>query len=448
MKKSNSFDIKKTAVIVAGICAVFFLLGLGFGSKGYAKPDKSWGPHDFRFTINDDRRLEISYEGPNNVFIIESKDEDVKRNDEGWIKIEDKTITFDLKEQKKYYFAKYLNKIYELGSNEDICHVELNIENADEVYLAAGEEYDYKINCTVLGYTEKEIEWKSSDENIATVEDGHVTALGTGEVTVSAQLLDESIEKHVTVSDLFIKAPEEFDVNKQELPCGVYSKEDNDFLDTVLKARINEAGYATRAGVVEAARFLTLNFPYKVDYFYEWGRQGLNKVDGEGRYYLEGLYLHESRFESLIGSNTGPQIWGCPLYSANIHATSPNGLDCSGFVTWAILNAGFDCGDIGAGFTELLDLTDIAELVKNSKDNLDKIKVGDLVHSDLIGAHIGIIVGIDGDIYYVAESTPKEDIKALVITKLDTESFLREWDEIVLMDSFYKEDGNLTDMWY
>ena len=184
--------------------------------------------------------------------------------------------------------------------------MELNIENADEVYLAAGEEYDYKINCTVLGYTEKEIEWKSSDENIATVEDGHVTALGTGEVTVSAQLLDESIEKHVMVSDLFIKAPEEFDVNKQELPCGVYSKEDNDFLDTVLKARINEAGYATRAGVVEAARFLTLNFPYKVDYFYEWGRQGLNKVDGEGRYYLEGLYLHESRFESLIGSNTGP----------------------------------------------------------------------------------------------------------------------------------------------
>ena len=136
------------------------------------------------------------------------------------------------------------------------------------------------------------------------------------------------------------------------------------------------------------------------------------------------------------------------MYSANIHATSPNGLDCSGFVTWAILNGGFDCGDIGAGFTELLDLTDIAELVKNSKDNLDKIKVGDLVHSDLIGAHIGIIVGIDGDIYYVAESTPKEDIKALVITKLDTESFLREWDEIVLMDSFYKEDGNLTDMWY
>ena len=448
MKKTDSFDLKKTGIITAVICAVLFLFIIVSGNGGYATPDKSWGPHDFSFTVNDDRQLEITYEGPSSVFFMASEDEDVKRSDEGWIKIEDKKATFDLKDHKEYYFVKYLNKIYEVGNNEDLCYVELDIGNADEVYLAVGEEYDYKINCTVYGYTEKEIEWQSSDENVITVKDGHVSAIGKGEAAVTVRLLDESAEKHVTVSDLFVKAPEEFDVNKPELPCGIYSKEDNDFLDEVLKARINEAGYATRAGVVEAARFLTLNFPYKIDYFYEWGRQGLNKVDGEGRYYIEGLYLHESRFENLIGSNTGPSIWGCPLYSANIHATSPNGLDCSGFVTWAILNGGFDCGDIGAGFTELLDLTDIAELVRNSKDNLDKIKVGDLVHSDLIGAHIGIIVGIKDDIYYVAESTPKDSIKALVITKLDTESFLKEWDEIVLMDSFYKEDGNLSDIWY
>ena len=76
----------------------------------------------------------------------------------------------------------------------------------------------------------------------------------------------------------------------------MYTKEQNDLLDEILKDRINDAGYKTRAGAVEAARFLSLEFPYRIRYFSENGRGNTNKVEGEGRYYQVGLYLDESRF--------------------------------------------------------------------------------------------------------------------------------------------------------
>lgn len=54
----------------------------------------------------------------------------------------------------------------------------------------------------------------------------------------------------------------------------------------------------SRAGVAEAARFLTLEFPYRIGYFNENGRlANPPKVDCEERYYHKGLYLHSSRFE-------------------------------------------------------------------------------------------------------------------------------------------------------
>lgn len=33
-----------------------------------------------------------------------------------------------------------------------------------------------------------------------------------------------------------------------------------------------------------------------------------------------------------------------------------NGLDCSGFVTWAMLNGGFESGDVGSGNEELIKM--------------------------------------------------------------------------------------------
>ena len=92
--------------------------------------------------------------------------------------------------------------------------------------------------------------------------------------------------------------------------------------------------------MVEAARFLTLHFPYKIEYFYENGRLGTNGIDGEGRYYHKGLYLNSSKYSTISKSKNGPKVWGCSLYSTPVKRNDNNGLDCSGFVSWALLNGG------------------------------------------------------------------------------------------------------------
>ena len=41
-----------------------------------------------------------------------------------------------------------------------------------------------------------------------------------------------------------------------------------------------------------------MNFKFRIPYFYENGRlhsSGANYVDGEGRYYKVGMYLHEKK---------------------------------------------------------------------------------------------------------------------------------------------------------
>lgn len=105
--------------------------------------------------------------------------------------------------------------------------------------------------------------------------------------------------------------PKNFNEDKGYLPCEEYTLEESKLLDEILAYRINEAGYGTRAGAVAAARFLTLEFPYRIAYYWETGRlnnTGKDYVDGEGRYYHKGLYLHESKYADLEASALGPKI--------------------------------------------------------------------------------------------------------------------------------------------
>ena len=40
--------------------------------------------------------------------------------------------------------------------------------------------------------------------------------------------------------------------------------------------------------------------------------------------------------ENILASMHGPSIWGCNMYTETLEMETPNGLDCSGFVTWAL----------------------------------------------------------------------------------------------------------------
>ena len=118
-------------------------------------------------------------------------------------------------------------------------------------------------------------------------------------------------------------------------------------------------------------------------------------------------------------------------------------MDCSGFVSWVLYNAGFDCGDLGSGpRAGVHDLSDLGEKVYLRYLNIDEIKPGDFV--GLLG-HIGIVIGMDEENIYIGESYWTGDLHA---TSFTYEEFKRsKWSFVVLMDDYYQDQGNLELMW-
>ena len=354
------------------------------------------------------------------------------------------------------YNIKLNNKFHKTS----LYNLEKNIDNGyifvfdkNVVYLALNQEY--KISYDVINFikTNREFKFNTSDENIVKVENDVLTVINKGEAIISVDGSDSTLK--VIVTDL-ITTPIVRESRKEVVPCNKYSDEDNALMDTILKNDVDEAGRGTRAGAVAAARFLTLKFPYRIPYFYENGRlndSGVNIADGEGRYYHEGLYLSSSKLDSISASFSGPAIWGCPLrnweddkyFGYYPGSLVPNGLDCSGFVSWALVNGGFDPGDIGAGETpDAYQMTDLGEFVKLDENviNSGVIKVGDLFN---YWGHISIIIGYDGVNYYVAESLP--NFGGVDVRIYNADEALDMFRYVVLMDDFYKEDGNYTEFW-
>lgn len=435
MRKKDRINFKTVLILMVGI--ILMTLVLFFYTK---KLDED----SFELFLNDNNQLEITFSSNDDCYVLESDKSRPNINSTDWQEAINNDITFELKDTLKYYYVKCGGTVYYVGTNKNIGTAKVDVKEQDK-YLIKDNSYDVEYDIDTNGYIEEEPLITSSDEKVISVKGNKIKAVGNGEATITVSILDQSDSIYFVVTDLIQNMPDEFDVDKELLPCERYTKEDNDLIDELLKHRINEAGYKTRGAAVAATRFLLLEFPYRLDYFYEYGRQA-QKIDGEGRYYLEGLYLDESRFERLIGSQSKPQTWGCPLYSGSIKKKTPNGLDCSGFVSWVLNNAGFDCGDIGSGYAPEFDLSDISKRITNNKKNTDKAKVGDLVHSTYMGGHIGIIAGKKDDYFYVAQATPKNDW-GVTITKYDQKEFIKNWDAIILMDDYYKEEGNYTDYW-
>ncbi|MBO5095268.1 MAG: hypothetical protein J6B98_00125 [Bacilli bacterium] len=308
-----------------------------------------------------------------------------------------------------------------------------------------------------------EIEYKINIDNtdLVSLENNVLTALAVGSTGFTIEIDGFKCFNGTIYVVNGMEVPNElFNKKKKFISCNLFSEEENNILDAALLDRINDAGQNTRAGVVAAARFLTLEFAYRIPYFYENGR--LNnygdgrKVDGEGRYYHKGLYLNKSRYSSISKKFTGPGAWGCkitqyqdePAYGFVPRVRYPNGLDCSGFVSWTLLNGGFDVGDVGAGdiISRKDDLYDLGEKNTLNSELLSsgKVKVGDLI---AYSGHMAIIAGIDTEgNYYVAESLPQ--FKGVVLNKYDKTKLKKNFTHIMLMDSVYKKDGNLTNMWY
>ena len=317
------------------------------------------------------------------------------------------------------------------------------------IYICLDEKRDYSV---VL----------LSGDKILEIGDKSFKATSVGECIVYCPETDEKME--VSVSDLYSKA--HIDNYKDNIFEHAYTPEEAAYLDKALEARINEAGYKTRAAVAEAARFLSMNFNYKIPYFCENGRMtGGIYCDGEGRFYHKGLYLSEDKY-SLIdpkGIIEGPGMWGSMMHMScgvNLH---PNGLDCSGFVTWCLVQAGFDPGDYGAGNNAEGDAFCVPDLSAGDAGAIwldeidpDKIQAGDLIAWDGTTA---VVIGIDEENVYIAHQYWDNGLDVITSKKSELKNFLPgsddswvdNWQYVSLMDDYYKTNGNgsgnYTAMW-
>ena len=372
--------------------------------------------------------------------------------------VEDDSCTFEIPNEETKLIVQNSSQKVEKMLFPNVSQVVDIALSHERVYLVLEEEKEITFSLKKLGNPKEDIVLLSRDENIATTKDNKIIGVSSGNTIVDAKVGDITKSIEVVVTDLVTK-PVWKGQDKPKLTCNVYSEEQAKLLDELLAYRVNEAGYQTRAGAVAAARFLTLEFPYRVPYFYENGRldpkTAVHIVDGEGRYYKQGLYLSESKFDSISSTWKGPAIWGCPLMNLEDDPESNyypgqmrgNGLDCSGFVSWTLVNGGFDPGDVGAGENPgIYQLTDTGEYMHLTPEliNSGRIKVGDLFN---YWGHISILVGMTDEYFYIAESLQYKNFDGATVKQYKKSNVMNTFEYIVLMDSFYKEDGNYTEYW-
>ena len=370
-----------------------------------------------------------------------------------WVKPINHVCTLEVSEDleniylKKWFFIR----------KQKIEDLVVTVKIPDKMYLALYEEKKIDPKIIAIG-DNTNIVYESSNNDVVSIKDDKLVAKKLGNSKVKIIVNDKyEQETNIVVTDLIVARPKKFDKNKSNLRCNQFDKEEAKILDDILKSKIEAVGgYGTRAAVVESMRFLLLDFPYQIEYFFENGRLdgGTNKADGEGRYYHKGLYLSEDKFKDLKYIYSGPAIWGCPLRNWEDWGTTfkkgrykPNGLDCSGFVSWAIYNGGYDIGDRGAG-DNLQDNSEINDIGgEKVSTSVELFKSGKVKAGDLLGiwGHIAIVAGIDKDRVYVAESL--WTYGGPVINTYTFEEATDEFVQAVLLDDLYKKDGLYTNMW-
>ena len=382
-------------------------------------------------------------------------------NSEDWVMASNGYCNFSViaGEYEVYVKDKY-------GNINDIESQDVRIDKVVQIkpekstyYLYKGQSDQITYSLVSLGEADESITFSSNNESIVDIsEDGKISGKEYGNAVITLKSVD-GVKSSVTVyvSPLITKPT--VNPNKSYITCKQFSSDEANLIDNMLFDRVDEAGYKTRAGVVAAARFITLEFSYRIHYFYENGRldnyDPYLHVDGEGRYYHRGMYLHTNKYSYLdkTGVFEGPAIWGCDLRNYTnwgpyvVGKYYPNGLDCSGFVSWALLNGGFDVGYIGAGENANHDdLDDLGEKVyiTNELMNSGRVKPGDLIG---LNGHMAILAGWDDNNYYIAESL--NTTGGVVMTVVPKNQLVGKsiYKYIILMDDVYKEDGNLTTMW-
>lgn len=199
---------------------------------------------------------------------------------------------------------------------------------------------------------------------------------------------------------------------------------------------VRAAGYKTREGVVAAALYLSSHIDVHIPYFWSGGH--FHNYNG----------YHDSG-ENFMGVS---DKWGCSVKMAFGGTESqkngvayPFGMDCSGFITWAIYNGGYYTGDKNQQLiisTSALSSSIGGVNVTNStlENSKGKVKPGDILYKK---GHVGLVVKVEDNQLIVAEERGYK--YGLVITEIKYSS--TRFSHAIFMDNFYKNYKKNNTLW-
>lgn len=172
---------------------------------------------------------------------------------------------------------------------------------------------------------------------------------------------------------------------------------DHEYYETLLEKTLKSAT-GERAKSVAAALFLATSFPH-MNYF--WGG-GHDKIS---------IGLDPSWGEPKVVTAAGSKTTG---------TKQPNSLDCSGYISWALKNGGYDISKPMV----TSELEKLGEKVPITKANENNIKVGDLAYMQ---DHVGMIINVDKNVITVSHCSGSGD--GMNITKMDTNTgiVIEDW---------------------
>lgn len=208
--------------------------------------------------------------------------------------------------------------------------------------------------------------------------------------------------------------------------CNKFDGNEIAILHKILESRVNSAG-TKRAKVAAAARFLAMKFPYRIVYYMN---DVISTYPTRGHFYQNGLFLNSSNG------------WGCsvrkeksfPSLSFSSGSYYPNGLDCSGFVTWAFYNGGVFIGD---RYTSSFPSLGASIVISSSSSG--QMKIGDVLWKD---GHVGIVIEKSPNQILIAEEKGDANNGGIFVTVYGSyEEFKANtyFTHIISMDSVYGE---------
>ena len=244
-------------------------------------------------------------------------------------------------------------------------------------------------------------------------------------------------EKYLASIELYVKSVEvsqgvgEYANNKNHIQCGTGSQ-----YNTGLMNAVRTAGFKTRNGVVAAALYLSSHIDVHIPYFWSGGHGHTYERYPDSGDNLIGLSDKWGCSVKMISSGTDKQRPGLPY---------PFGMDCSGFVNWAILNGGYYTGDssqiiyVPTGSKVFTSLEKIGVTTVKAEQARGKIKPGDIAFKT---GHVGMVVEVRDDKYIVAE-----EMGADYGLKISEISYGSRFTDIVLMDNFYNNYKSTEPLW-